>query len=288
MIFKRAYRKSKFVYSFLRSLFLGSLARHKYAEIKSFIIFVGYPRSGHSLIAALLDAHPEIVMSMEWGVLSHLRMGFGRNQICYSIESNSRLFTRKLDNIWTGYNYKVPEMWQGQYKTIRLIGDKLAGQTSLILKTDPALLERLQITMGCPVKIIHVIRNPFDTITTMAKRSFEKAGLKGEMNARFLAPSIERYFERAAVVQKLKEIGDFDILDLYHEDLINNRRSELTRLLNFLAVMIPEGYIIGCSESIYREPHKSRNEFDWPEDLKIKVLENLTKFSFIKDYRFED
>ena len=288
MIFKRIHRKSRFVFSFLSSLLMGNLKKRKYAGIKSFILFVGYPRSGHSLIAAFLDAHPEIVISMEWGVLSHLRMGYGRNQIYYSIERHERLFTRKLNNIWTGYSYKVQGMWQGQYMTIRVIGDKLAGQTSIILRTDPVLLERLQLAMGCPVKIIHVVRNPYDTITTMAKRSFEKSGLKGELNKNFLASFIDKYFDRATVVQELKDAGKFDILDLHHEDMIKDSGSVLTRLLNFLQVKIPDNYITRCSESIYKEPHKSRLEFDWPDDLRIKVRENLEKYSFMEHYRFED
>jgi hypothetical protein len=288
MILKRIYRKSRFVFSFLRSLLMGSLSRQKYAGVKSFIIFVGYPRSGHSLIAALLDAHPETVISMEWGVLTHLRMGYGKNQVYYSIERNARLFTCKLNNIWTGYSYKVPGTWQGQYKTIRIIGDKLAGQTSLILKTDTALLERLQQTMGCPVKIIHVVRNPYDTITTMARRSFEKAGLSGKLDRDFLAPFIDKYFDRAAVVQKLKDTEEFELLDLYHEDMIKDSGSVLTRLLNFLEVKIPDDYIARCSECVYREPNKSRLEFDWPDDLKTRVRENIEKYGFMEQYRFED
>lgn len=240
------------------------------------------------MIAALLDAHPEVVISMEWGALTHLRMGYGKNQVYYSIERNARLFTRKLNNIWTGYSYKVPGTWQGQYKTIRVIGDKLAGQTSLILKEDTALLERLQVTMECPVKIIHVVRNPYDTITTMARRSFEKAGLEGKLDRDFLEPFIDRYFDRAAVVQELKDTEEFELLDLYHEDMIDDCGSVLTRLLDFLEVEIPDSYISRCSECVYSEPHKSRLEFDWPDDLKTKVRGNIEKFNFMEHYRFED
>ena len=122
----------------------------------------------------------------------------------------------------------------------------------------------------------------------MAKRSFEKSGMKGELNTDFLAPFIDKYFDRAAVVQKLKDAGEFDILDLHHEDMIKDSGSILTRLLNFLEVKIPENYIVRCSESIYKVPHKSRLEFDWPDDLRIKVRENLKKYSFMEHYRFED
>jgi hypothetical protein len=85
-LFQRAYRKSRFIYSYLKSTLLGNLHKRRYDGIEAFVLFVGYPRSGHTLVAALLDAHPEIVMSIEWGVLSHLRMNYRKIQIFYSIE----------------------------------------------------------------------------------------------------------------------------------------------------------------------------------------------------------
>jgi len=179
-------------------------------------------------------------------------------------------------------------MWQGKYKTIKHIGDKLAGQTTMMLLTDPELLDKLEQKISVPIKIIHVIRNPYDTITTIAKRAFEKSGSKGELNTDFLASFIDKYFVRAAVVKKLKDAGEFEILDLYHEDIIENRGSALTRLVDFLEVEITDNYITRCSESIYKKPHKSRLEFDWSDDLKIKVRENLAKYSFMEHYRFED
>ena len=287
-VYQRAYRKLRFIFSYLKSTLLGNLCSRRYDGIESFVLFVGYPRSGHTLVAALLDAHPEIVMSIEWGVLPHLRMKYRRNQIFYSIERYSKLFTRRLKNMWTGYSYKVEGMWQGDYRRIRVIGDKLAGQTSLILKTDPDLIDRLQNEVGCPVKIIHVIRNPYDTITTMARRSLEKSGAAGSLDAAYLAPFIDRYFNRAAQVQKLKEDGNYPMMDLYHEDLIGDSDSALEALLEFLGVGIPENYLSSCSEAIYASPHKSRLEFKWPEDLKQVVRKNIRKYPFFRDYRFGD
>jgi len=240
------------------------------------------------LVAALLDAHPEIVMSIEWGVLSHLLMGYRRNQICYSVEHHSRLFTRRLKNTWTGYNYRVDDMWQGKYRTIKLIGDKLAGQTSLILKKDLTLVDKLQQRINCPVKIIHVIRNPFDTITTMAKRSFAKSESLVDFDVAYLAQFIDRYFERVEVVQKLKSYGQLSMIDLHHEKIIHDTDSTLIELMNFLNVDITDNYMLRCSETIYKEPHKSRLEVDWPDNLKQHVQENIAKYEFLQQYSFED
>jgi len=215
-------------------------------------------------------------------------MGYKRNQMYYSIERNARLFTNRLNNTWTGYSYKVPGLWQGKYETIRHVGDKLAGQTTMMLQSDPELLDKLKETISVPIKIIHVIRNPYDTITTIAKRAFEKSGTIGELQADFLSPYIDKFFSRADVVNKLKDKGKYDIFDLHHEELIKDSKLILTKLLEFLEVSNPDKYLSGCSESIYKEPHKSRLEFDWTDDLKIKVRENLEKYSFMEHYRFED
>lgn len=287
-IFYRIYRKSRFTLSYLKSLCFGSIVQQRYKKIESFAMFVGYPRSGHTLVAALLDAHPEITMSIEWAALSHLRMGYTRNQLYYSIERNARLFTFRLDNTWTGYSYKVPGMWQGRSKTIKLIGDKLAGQTTMMLRTNFELMDKLEQTIKVPIKIIHVIRNPYDTITTIAKRAFDKSDTRGELTADFLAPYIEKFFIRAEVVDRLKDTDRYDILDLHHEELIKDSKSVLVKLLNFLNVSIPNNYISACSKIIYKTPHKSRLEFDWPSNLKIQVEENIRKYSFFKNYNFED
>ena len=171
ILYKRVIRKLRFCWGYVRTLIMGQMNVSRYRNIDAFILFVGYPRSGHSLVAALLDAHPNVVISMEWGVLSHLRLGYGRKQLYNAIERHSKLFTSILNNEWTGYSYRIEGLWQGKSEDIYVIGDKLAGRTSLILGEYPFLLEKLQRVTGIEVKLLHVIRNPFDTIATMAKRS---------------------------------------------------------------------------------------------------------------------
>jgi hypothetical protein len=38
-------------------------------QVRSFCLFIGYPRSGHSLVGSLLDAHPDIAIAHEVNVL---------------------------------------------------------------------------------------------------------------------------------------------------------------------------------------------------------------------------
>ena len=54
-------------------------------------MFIGYPRSGHSLIGVLLDAHPNTIISHELGALKYLHTGFSKGQIYHLLLEKSRL-----------------------------------------------------------------------------------------------------------------------------------------------------------------------------------------------------
>ena len=56
---------------------LGSIVQRKqelkrnaeYDSVEAFVLFVGHPRSGHTLVAAILDSHPEMIIANEFNLL---------------------------------------------------------------------------------------------------------------------------------------------------------------------------------------------------------------------------
>ena len=50
-----------------------------------------------------------------------------------------------------------------------VIGDKKGGGTTKMLAQDSTLLKRLERIVEMPVDLIHVIRDPYDNISTMAR-----------------------------------------------------------------------------------------------------------------------
>ncbi|MDD4881572.1 MAG: hypothetical protein PHX10_08350, partial [Gallionellaceae bacterium] len=149
--------------------FASRQAKERFKDLDSFCLFVGYPRSGHSLVGSLLDAHPEVVMAHELNALRCVKAGFSQNMIFELILRNVQLFNKK-GREWTGYNYKVEGQWQGRYRKLKVIGDKKGGNTSLMLK-NKAFQTAVERIFKVPVKYLHVIRNPYDNITTMAANS---------------------------------------------------------------------------------------------------------------------
>lgn len=95
-------------------------------ELRTFLFFIGYPRSGHSLIGSIIDAHPQAIVAHEydvigkWPQLNSSRNGQHR-QLLYQLYNNSRYHavsgkrapSASSSNVYT---YHVPNEWQGKYR----------------------------------------------------------------------------------------------------------------------------------------------------------------------------
>ena len=99
--------------------------------VRTFVMFIGHPRSSTSLIASLLDAHPEIIVSRDFHVadrwyekqLATQTKNVKKHKLFYEIYAVSQeraLFGSRSPSAKTGegceYAYHVPGQWQGTYK----------------------------------------------------------------------------------------------------------------------------------------------------------------------------
>src|ERR1051325_6131344 len=132
---------------YARSLVGSRAYREDFAAVETYCMFLGYPRSGHSLVGSLLDAHPEVIIAHELDVLKYVAAGFNRDQIFYLLLENSR---RRAEGgrEYSGYSYEVAGQWQGRYHKLRVIGDKKGGRSSTRLTKKPELLEAMRKTIG--------------------------------------------------------------------------------------------------------------------------------------------
>ena len=49
------------------------------------------------------------------------------------------------------------------------MGDKHAGRAIRRLHADPDLLDRVRALVGVPIRVLHLVRNPFDNIVSIAR-----------------------------------------------------------------------------------------------------------------------
>src|SRR4029079_16080765 len=65
-------------YDHVRSLVRARRHRAEIESVERFCMFIGHARSGHSIVGAALDAHPNIVTAHEANALLWLRGGMSR------------------------------------------------------------------------------------------------------------------------------------------------------------------------------------------------------------------
>ncbi|MAL16115.1 MAG: sulfotransferase family protein [Balneola sp.] len=264
-------------WDFVKSKVMNSHFKWDYDEIERYCMFVGYPRSGHTLVGSLLDAHPDMVISHELDALRYLRAGFSREQIFSLILHKDKVFTGK-GREWTGYDYSIEGLWQGRYRNLKVIGDKKGGGSSLHLIARPNIIEKLRDEMQLPIKLIHIVRHPLDNIATHKR--------KWSVNPT-LQEAIDGYFDRVEANAKLKsQVAEDEWCELTHEEFIENSEDTLRTLITFLELEPYEDYIKAAAAKVFDSPSKSRTRIEWPQEMIDQVAERSQKYDFLKDYEF--
>ena len=236
----------------LKARYLAPLYRPDFKELDAYCMFLGYPRSGHSLVGSLLSAHPRVVVSHELDALKYLDAGFDRDELFSMIIDRDRQFTR-MDREWTGYNYGIERLWQGCYEQLTVIGDKKGGKSTTRLGRQPNILERLRETIDLPLRIIHVVRNPFDNISTSHRKS-----------ERTLRQAIEAYFERVQINARVRpEIPDDEWFETSHETLIDDSAETLAELCRFIGVEPFDYYLERCDDFVVDEIEHRLEPYDF-------------------------
>lgn len=154
------------------------------ANVSAYVMFYGYGRSGHSLIGALIDGHPNAILANEYDAVRHYTMmhpEWSREELFRALALNSAR-CGVYGRLQTNTNYSYPSLWQGSWcnatagawpdtlctpMPVSVIGDKKGGTTSTHFLEHPMEMQSfMYLLRGMPIKMIHVVRNPFDMAAT--------------------------------------------------------------------------------------------------------------------------
>lgn len=240
------------------------------------LFFVGYSRSGHSLVGALLDAHPNVVVSHELHALKHLRQGRTFASVVSAIQRNSQFFHR-FGRGYSGYSYEVPSQWQGRYSELRVIGDKKANGTCGLLRRHPGLVDQFDRTLPVPYLFIHVVRNPYDNIASRARRIGTSLNL-----------ATYGYFANVEVIDRLKRRHPDRVVDVYLDDLIAEPRRVLVSLLHRIGIDdISDQYVEDCAKLVFEDTRRTRDAVEWDPALRKSIAGRLAQYSFLSRFASE-
>lgn len=270
-----------------KSLLSGFGQKTKMQEVESFVLFIGFPRSGHSLIGFLINQHPEILISHELDVLYYFeKYNYSKNMLYNLIYHRDKWFRTKKKGKWTGYDYNISTQSTLNPNSIKVLGDKKGGVTSTRLIENIGLLNELKSKLDLPLKLIFIARNPFDNIATRILRESSKKEDYAVTESR-IEYMINKYFQSCDLLETIRKIDDSDVFISNIEKFIAAPDTEFVDLFNWLNVSIDKGFIELMVNKINKEESQTRHKINWPKNQINDILEKSQKYGYLKNYSFD-
>jgi hypothetical protein len=254
----------------------GFRKRRAFRDIEYFCFLIGYPRSGSTLLGSLLNAHPEMVIAHEVDALRYVRPGLTRNQVFAMILDRDRQFAH-IGRRWHGFDYALPGPDQDDFRRLRVIGDKHAGPAARRLHGDPRLLDRLRSVVGVPIRAIHLVRNPFDNIASMAQNHDIS-----------ISAATGRYRQQGKAVDEVRSrlAGD-ELLDIRYETMAAQPDASVKDLCRFIGVEAPDEYVQACSALVDPGGRRSRDRIDWSTSQRSEIEDLIAGRNQLAGYTFD-
>ena len=274
--------------------------------VEKFVFFIGYPRSGHSIIGSMMDAHPDMVIAHEF-------MLFRKWQGQQALKSKGRLFnalyrrslldategSRTMDRDSKGYTLQMEQSWQGRFRKLKVIGDKSGGMVAKLYAENPEDVWRsyqeIVDTVKIPVRVLHVVRNPYDMIATQCL--FNASGVLGHKanatanhpynNSENIIYKIQRLYTHASGINRILHEWGLDVLEIHSADHVRDPKGTMQRICDFLELECPEDYLQQCYDKTFKTLSRSRDLVVWSPETRKMVEEGMREFPFLHRYSFE-
>ncbi|XP_065896154.1 uncharacterized protein [Dysidea avara] len=276
-------------------------------EVETFIFFLGHARSGHSIVGSILDAHPHVVIAHEAKLFSrmieNLPHYYNKSVIFNELWNNSYhssvagLRTEADKALKKGYTLSIDGLYQGTYvSSVQVIGDKDGGKTAAMFLRNPQnwdqVFSKIKSTVDIPIKVIHVIRNPYDNIATML--IYKTSGLRitevkhsdkvYKLDSSAVREKTDKYFMLFQAIQEAKGKYNLDLLEVHGKDLIGNPKDSILKMCNFLGVSCSESYLETCANKLFPSESKTRYKIKWDDHLISYVQQYIMKYDSLKRY----
>lgn len=241
-------------------------------DFKSFCLVIGNSRSGSTILGSIVDAHPNAVVANETMASQAFWRGMSKGDILREIIENSSAnyrSGRKSED----YQYQIGASPESK-SSVCVYGDKIWNPATLLLHGDYHLISNLENQLSARVVMIASIRNPFDTIATMHRRS--QAPVKDRIRWFFM------HCEALAALEEKTIQANY--LISYHERLIDCPDEEISRICRALMLPLDHQHLRNVKRLLYKRPKQSGAAIDWTVADVEDVLERMQRFPFLSMY----
>ena len=287
------------------------LSTYDIEQIETFIFFLGHARSGHSIVGSILDAHPHVILAHEAKLFQTLGVDLSSEAPQYNNKSMifntlwrnsfnssiSGLRTEEHNAMRKGYSLSIDGLYQGSFvPPIQVIGDKNGGKTTALFYTEPLkwdqVFRKLKSLLHIPIKVIQVIRNPYDNIATSVlykSKGVNVATVKHhnksyEVDVDAMKHYTSRYFDFHEAIQQVKRKYDLTLLEVHGKDLIENPKATILSMCDFLGISCSDDYLETCSSKLFKTESKTRYKVVWSKELITTIQDSIMNFNSLKRY----
>lgn len=286
-----------------------NVSESTFASMQTLLMFVGYPRSAHSLVGAMLDAHPHMAVAHEFNLLSRFQRFANAYALAEALFFNAeRNDLTEGGRMQSGYSYVIEGAWQGKVKApLLVLGDKKGHGTTAFFQADfadaVARVRRIQQLFHTDIRFVHVLRNPYDNIATMIfyehfvnSSSWKQMRVDAQMAPiawkRDFDSTVRQFIAIAHANQRLERFlldcdADFNdtcvprarLLHIDGAELIRNPIESMQQWCTFLTVPFCQQWADAARKLLFAEPFPSRNLLVWPRATVAVVREQLQSFA---------
>lgn len=184
------------------------------------VFLIGFPRSGTTLLNALLDSHPDIVCIEEERMLGDVQQA--------------------VNKLPRGYPNALPELTEKQINALRKIYfdavrrfGQIASDNLLIDKYPLHILEVPLIHRLFPTaEFILALRHPYDVVLSCFMQNFHQNS--ATVNFLTLEDTAWFYATTMDLWSKYQDIFPIQIRSIHYENLVASPEAEMRKLLGFL------------------------------------------------------
>ena len=283
----------------LRAAFEG-LRRRDLGGLRTMVLFAGWPRSGHSLVGALLGAHPEARIAHELDAVGLFAKGMPARRLPPLMAWSAEGFAA-AGHWWNGYRYAVEDAPAPRPPVA--VGDKKGDWASRWCAADPGLPARLAAATPLRLRWILVTRHPLDNVATMSLREgrlydrlridpppegFSAALAAAQAEGRIARAAsdamIDDYRALAAATAGIAaQVDPEDWLHLAYEDLVRDPPAGLGRLAAFAGLPADPAWTAAAA-GLLRGGGRSRERVEWRPEQRALLDATCRAHGFLRRY----
>lgn len=245
--------------------------------IRSFLMFIGFGRSGHSIVGQVVNAHPNALVADEAPLFDDIGVSFSVDEAIRYLKARDKKFARRKYRKGSGRDFRFRALYQGYVTLPSVLGFSKAGYTSRKIAENPDIPSTLEQNLEIRPRFICIVRNPFDMIASGMRR--REANFE-EICANFEAAAV--YLESS-----LQTLQGYSVLKLRQEDFLMDPETELERMFSFLELPTSSDFKKSISDGLFASPDKSRSRVPEIAQNRSRIERLIQAHEFFRGYSYD-